>query len=150
MKSKSWIVIAGLGSLALVGCETVSNKVSDTMSSIHRPTAPVTFADSVRQSAQGQTANAEAKNAIARQWEKGNAMARSGNKKLTKGQDDIDEGNRKLDEGKRLLDEGHRDVEEGTRRMQEAEASFHTQFPDTQFQAPAAPTAPAPAAPTSK
>ena len=121
MKSLSICFAVGVAMLALAGCRSTPN--------------PST-ADLMRTHAFESQAQADLKNQLAKNWERGSKLVQSGEKHIKDGEKrikdsekEIRSAERDLKKGRSQVDEGNREIDEGRKLMQESRRRFRENFP---------------------
>ena len=111
------LVVAGVSILTLSGCAK------------KQPTA----ADLMRNHAKNVQEKAELKAQLAKDWEKGQALVISGEKRVQEGEKLIKKAERDLKRGQEQLERGNRETAEGKTLMQQSESQFQQNFPGLSF-----------------
>lgn len=86
-------------------------------------------ADLMRAHALEAQAQVDMKNQLAKDWERGSKLVRSGEKSVERGEKQIKSAEKDLKEGRERVEQGERDILEGRKLMQESERQFHENFP---------------------
>ena len=111
-----------LGVLQLTGCAS-------------QETTP-TLADEMRGAASGFQAQAERKEQLAAEWERGQSLMTSGQRKMERGERRIQSAESELERGRREVSEGEAELREGRRLVAESERAFE------ELRVPPPPTSP--------
>jgi len=111
------LVVAGVSMFTLSGCAK------------KEPTA----ADLMRSHAKNVQERAELKEQLAKDWEKGQALVISGEKRVQEGEKLIKKAERDLKQGQEQLERGNREIAEGKNLMQQSESRFQQNYPDLSF-----------------
>ncbi len=88
-----------------------------------RETTP-TLADEMRGEAAAIQAEADRRAAMASDWERGQALITSGQRKIERGERRISTAERDLERGRREVQEGEEEISEGRRLVAESERRF--------------------------
>ncbi len=111
MSKRSTLILAALSSgLLLAGCGS-------------RETTP-TLADEMRGAASGFQAQAERKEQLAGEWERGQSLIASGQRKKERGERRIQSAESELERGRREVSEGEAELREGRRLVAQSERAF--------------------------
>ena len=86
-------------------------------------------ADLMRAQALEVQAQVDMKNQLAKDWDRGSKLVRSGEKLKERGEKQIKSAEKDLKEGRERVEQGDRDIIEGRKLMQESERQFHDNFP---------------------
>ena len=100
-----------------------------------RETTP-TVADEMRGAASGFQAQAERKEQLAAEWERGQSLIASGQKKMERGERRIQSAESELERGRREVSEGEAELREGRRLVAESERAYE------QLRVPPSPASP--------
>ncbi|MGY6631000.1 MAG: hypothetical protein ACXIUL_08335 [Wenzhouxiangella sp.] len=83
-----------------------------------------TMADEMRDAAAGVQAEADRKTAMAEDWERGQALIASGERRITRGERRVSDAERALRRGQEEIAEGQRELDEGQRLVERSERAF--------------------------
>lgn len=86
-------------------------------------------ADLMRAHALEVQAQVDMKNQLAKDWDRGSKLVRSGEKLVERGEKQIKSAEKDLKEGRERVEQGERDILEGRKLMQQSEQRFHDNFP---------------------
>jgi hypothetical protein len=86
-------------------------------------------ADLMRAQALEVQAQVDMKNQLAKDWDRGSKLVRSGEKLVKRGEKQIKTAEKDLKDGRARVEQGERDIIEGRKLMQESERQFHDNFP---------------------
>lgn len=103
-----------------------------------RDTTP-TLADEMRGSAAEVQQEADRRARLAEDWERGQSLIASGQKKLERGENRIESAERDLERGRREVREGRDELSEGRRLVAESERRFE-QLRNEQLRSPTTPS----------
>ncbi|MGY6554928.1 MAG: hypothetical protein ACXIUM_10445 [Wenzhouxiangella sp.] len=103
-------LVLSLGALQLTGCGS-------------RETTP-TLADEMRGAATEFQAQADRKDQLAADWERGQSLIVSGERKIERGERRIQSAENDLERGRREVSEGEAELREGRRLVEESERVF--------------------------
>lgn len=67
---------------------------------------------------------------LAKEWEKGSALKKSGEKLVQDGEKLIKDGDHQMTIGKQNIEQGNKDIAEGTKIMEESELKFNEAYPN--------------------
>ena len=87
-------------------------------------------ADLMRAHALEVQAQVDMKNQLAKDWDRGSKLVRSGEKLVERGEKQIKSAEKNLKEGRERVEQGDRNIIEGRKLMQESERQFRDNFPD--------------------
>ncbi|MBN1982675.1 MAG: hypothetical protein JW795_14165 [Chitinivibrionales bacterium] len=90
-------------------------------------------ADAMRVHATKSQDNADLKNQIAKDWEKGQKLVKSGTKNVEKGGKIVQSAQQDLDMGNSQIDLGNKEIAEGNNLMQNSEKRFREVFPELEL-----------------
>ncbi|MGY6587038.1 MAG: hypothetical protein ACXIUB_01995 [Wenzhouxiangella sp.] len=83
-----------------------------------------TMADEMREAAAGVQAEADRQAALAEDWERGQALIASGERKISRGERRVSDAERALSRGRDEIAEGRRELDEGRRLVERSERAF--------------------------
>ncbi|WP_310439648.1 hypothetical protein [Sulfuricurvum sp.] len=91
--------------------------------------APTT-GDFMRMHAADEKATGIDQKEIAKNWDKGLALKKSGEKLVKHGEELVKSGDKDITTGKNEIEQGNKDIIEGTKLTDESERVFHEKYPD--------------------
>jgi ActR/RegA family two-component response regulator len=94
-----------------------------------------TPADVMREHASEAQAEADSREALAEEWERGQKLVESGNQKIESGERQLERAQRDLERAREQVQEGTREVAEGEQLARNAELQFSERFPGVVIQA---------------
>jgi predicted nucleic acid-binding Zn-ribbon protein len=118
MKRLSMVMIAGTTIFALSGCAKSSLDTADIM----------------RAQAKEVQTQADRKNSLADEWERGAKLVKAGENRIREGKKQIKIAEKELKEGKQQVERGKKEVAEGHELMNSSELKFQTDSPEAQPQ----------------
>lgn len=96
-------------------------------------TQPPTAADRMRGHASDERALADIQSEIAADWDDGQKLVDSGNRKILNGEKMVKEAQESLRKGVALIDEGNSEVAEGGLLLRDAERRFRAAYPELEI-----------------
>lgn len=92
-------------------------------------TQPPTAADRMRGHADDERARADIQSEIAEDWDNGQKLVNSGNRKILDGEKMVQKAQENLRKGTALIEEGNSEVAEGGLLLRDAERRFRSAYP---------------------
>lgn len=93
-----------------------------------------TRADIMRGHADQRQSQADLKNEIARDWERGQTMVQEGESRIRAGERRVESAEENLARGRDQIARGNREVNDGQRMVRDAERRFQTHFPELELE----------------
>jgi hypothetical protein len=97
-------------------------------------TGEPTKGDIMRQYASTSQEKVDLKYQLAKDWNRGSTLVKSGEKRVEEGEKQIASAKKDLEKGKEAVARGKKEIAKGTKLMQESERRFRENFPDLQIQ----------------
>lgn len=91
--------------------------------------APTT-GDFMRMHAADEKATGSDQKQLAKNWDHGSELKKSGEKLVKHGEDLVKSGDKDMMTGKNEIEQGNKDIIEGTKLAEESERMFHEKYPD--------------------
>lgn len=92
--------------------------------------AEPTLADSMREHSAEQQRQSDAKQQLARDWERGAELVQSGEKLVARGEERIEAAEKAMEKGTSEIERGNEQILEGEELKTRSERRFREQFPD--------------------
>lgn len=97
-------------------------------------TQPPTAADRMRGHADDERARADIQSEIAEDWDEGQKLVKSGNRKIVNGEEMVQRAQENLRKGTALIEEGNSEVAEGSVMLRDAERRFRAAYPGLEIE----------------
>lgn len=93
-----------------------------------------TLADAMRGHSDEAQQEAELKRELAKNWERGNKLEATGERRVARAREQIEDAEQKIEDARAAIERGEREVAEGRALKAENERRFRERFPDLSLQ----------------